>query len=119
MKRWMLAIGIVALFMGMASLPAGANLITKEIEKDGPGWQYIIIGRIRNYEIIEYNGTEYLSCRAIHVRSIFWNVFEKVPRLPIRMTLRFGQKFNIPLEGAKIYGPNLLGRSLLIARGEM
>ena len=117
MKRWMLAIGIVALFMGMAFLPAGASLITEEIEREGPGWEYVVVGRIRSYEIIEFNETEYLSCRAVHVRFLTWNVFERFPRLPIKMTLRFGKEFNIPLEGAEIFGPSLLGRYFIVARG--
>ena len=117
MKKWIVTISIVTLFIGMAFLPAGASDIAEEPEKEGPGWKYFVIGRIRNYEIVEYNGTEYLSCKAVRVRFFTWNVFEKFPRVPIMMTLRFGSVFNIPYEGVKILNSGILGRSFIVARG--
>jgi hypothetical protein len=117
MKKGIIAIGIVALFVGMLSIPAGANPIIEELERNRPGWEYLVIGRIRSYEIVEYNGTEYLECKAVHVRFIVWNVSEKFPTVPLVMTLRFGQKFNIRLEGAEILGPRFLRRNTIIARG--
>ena len=119
MKKWIVAISIVTLFIGMAFLPAGASAIPEEPEKEGPGWKYFVIGRIKSYEIVEHNGTEYLSGKAVRVRFIAWNIFEKFPKLPIIMTIRFGGEFNIPYEGVKILGPGPLGRSFIIASGTL
>ena len=116
MKKGIIAIGLVALFIAMASIPVEAAPQNKDIN---PGWEYLIIGRIRSYEIVEYNGTEYIECRAVRVRFIVWNVSEKFPTIPLVSTLRFGQKFNIPLEGAEILGPTLLRRNTIIARGSL
>ena len=118
-SKKVLVIGIVALFFGMCAISAGANVSNQEEPVDGPGWRYILVGRIRNYEIVEYNGVEYLNCRAVRVNSIWWNVFEKLPNLPLIMNLRFGQEFNIPYEGAQIFGPTLLGHYFLVARGTL
>ena len=117
MNKLIVTISIVALFIGMAFLTSGASDIAEEPEKEGPGWKYFVIGRIRSYEIVEHNGTEYLSCRAVRVRIFTWNVFEKFPRLPIMMTIRFGSEFNIPYEGVKILDYGLLGRSFIVASG--
>lgn len=117
MKKWKLTISIVALFIGIAFIPAGASVKTEEQEKDGPGWEYLVVGRIKSYEIVEYNGTEYLNCRSVHVKFIIWNIFEKFPRLPVSMKIRFGREFNIPYEGAKSIGPTILGRYFIVARG--
>ena len=119
MKKGIIAIGIVALFIAMASIPAVASLENNQIKNMGPGWEYLVIGRIRSYEVVDYNGTEYLECRAVRVRFIVWNLSEKFPTVPLVMTLRFGQKFNIPLEGAEILGPRFLGRNTIIARGSL
>ena len=98
-------------------MPAGANTITDELEEEGLGWRYFVIGRIDSYEILESNETEYLSCKTIRVRIFIWNVFKNFPNVPIKMTLRFRRTLIIPYEGAKIYGPNLLGNYFLVAGG--
>jgi len=120
MKKDILVIGVVALFVGLALLPAEASAITSEPEKERPGgWEYFIVGRIKSYEIVDYNGTEYLECKAFRVNWLTWNILERFPKLPLLMNLRFGQQFNIPYEGANITGPTLLGHYFIIARGTL
>jgi len=119
MKKIIATIGIVMLFMGMACLPAGANAITEEPKGEGPGWKYFVIGRIRNYEIFEYNGTKYIEGKAICVRALFWGILENFPNVPLASVLRFGQVFNLPYEGVKISGPNLFGAYFIVAKGEL
>ena len=119
MKKGILAISIVALFIGLALLPAEASAITDQPEKEGPGWEYFVIGRIRSYEIVDYNGTEYLKCKAVRVNFLTWNVLERFPKLPFLMNIRFGKEFCIPYEGAKIIGPTLLGHYFIVARGTL
>ena len=119
MKRSIFVVAIVALFIGMALLPVEASVTNDEPERKGPGWEYFVIGRIRSYEIVEYNGTEYLECRAVRVNFFTWNILKNLPKLPLLMNIRFGQQFNIPYEGAKIMGPTLLGHYFIIARGTL
>ena len=115
MKKGIIAIGIAALFIAVVSIPVVANPQNKDT---GPGWEYLVIGRIRSYEIVDYNGTEYIECRAVRVSFYVWNISEDL-KFPLRSRHRFGQKFNIPLEGAEIFGPNRLGRYFIIARGSL
>jgi len=117
MKKWILPIFVITLFIGMSVLPASATPILDEPETEGPGWKYFVIGRIKSYEIFDYNGTEYINCTAIHVRIFAWNVFDNFPNLPAIMNFRFQRKFTLPYEGVEIYGPNVLGRYFIIARG--
>lgn len=118
MKKKILTVGMVILFIGIISISAEASATEQEPQIEGPGWQYFIIGRIKSYEIVEYNGTEYLNCKAVRAKSIFWNVSEKFPRIPIIIKIRSGSEFNIPYEGAKIYGPiNLRGHYFIVAKG--
>jgi len=119
MKKDILVISIVALFVGLALLPAEVGAITGEPEKEGPGWEYFIVGRIKSYEIVDYNGTEYLKCKAFRVNWLTWNILERFPKLPLLMNLRFGSEFIIPPEGANITGPTLLGHYFIIARGTL
>jgi len=88
MKKDILVIGVVALFVGLALLPAEAGAITSEPEKEGPGWEYFIVGRIKSYKIVDYNGTEYLECKAFRVNWLTWNILERFPKLPLLMNIR-------------------------------
>ena len=115
----MLAIGIATLFIGMSSFSSGTSVKTLEPREDRPGWHYVIFGSILSYDVVEYNGTEYLECRALHVKSIWLGVLRNLPNLPLGMTLRLGQKFNIPYEGAKIVGPTKLGNYFIMAQGTL
>ena len=119
MKKSILTIGIIALFVGLALLPAQASAITEEPEEERPGWEYFVIGRIKSYEIVEYNGTQYLHCKAVRVNFFTWNLFEKIPNFPFLMNVRFGQQFNIPYEGAKITEFPLLDHYFIVARGTL
>lgn len=119
MKRVILAVGIAALFIGVSSFSAGTSVKTLEPREDGPGWSYVLFGSIRSYELVEYDGEEYLECRALHVVSFWLNVLRNLPNLPLRMTLRLGQKFNIPYEGAEIIGPTKLGNYFIMAQGTL
>ena len=128
MKKTILSVGIITLFIGMVLAPTVASMQADPVETiktisnnkyNGPGWRYILFGRIKSYELKEHDGEEYLECKAIRVNSIWWNVLDKFPNLPLPMNLRFGQMFNIPCNGAKIkiIGPTLLGHYFIIAKG--
>ena len=119
MKKLLFAISIVALFIGVSSIPAGANVDVEAPENGRPNWKYLVIGRIKSYKIEEYNGTEYLNCTAVRVKIRTWNIFERFPRLMLSMKVRYGQEFYIPYEGAKIIGPIILGHYFIIARGSL
>jgi len=111
--------GTVALLIGMTSASSIPNVTNEEAEIEGPGWEYFVFGKIKDYEIIDYNGTEFLSCKAIKVRFLVWNISEKHPRLILPMKIRFNQEFNIPYEGSLIIGPNLMGNCMIIAIGNL
>ena len=57
--------------------------------------------------------------RAIRLRILVWGVFPNFPNLIMPETIRFGQRFAIPFEGANITGPNPLGNCFLVARGTL
>jgi len=119
MQKGILVIGVVVLFVGLTVLPAEASAISDEPDRKGPGWEYFVIGLIKSYEIVEWNGTEHIDCKAVRVKMIGWNVFEVMPKLPIIMKVRFGEEFCIPYEGAKLIGPTHLGYTFIIARGSL
>ena len=116
MKKVITTICVVALFFVLCAIPASANPADTEEEK-GPGWKYVLAGRITNYEVVEYDGVEYLHCKAFRVNSIWWNVLDKLPNLPLPSNIRLGQEFNIPSEGAKIIGPTPIGHFFIVAKG--
>ncbi|KYK32862.1 MAG: hypothetical protein AYK22_01710 [Thermoplasmatales archaeon SG8-52-3] len=79
---------------------------------------YFLIGRIRNYEIIEYEGNKYVMGLALHVRGIISSLLPKYPNLPIPI-IWIWQKFCIPYKDARLIGPNSFGNYLLIAMGNL
>ena len=119
MKKWLLTIGIVTLFIGMTFLPSASSTIAEEPEIEGPGWKYFAIGRISNYKIVDVNGTEYIRGRAVRLRVVMWNIFKNHPRVPFVKTFRLFWEFNLPYEGVKILKPGLLGRGFLVASGTL
>lgn len=118
MKKVLLIIGVITLFIGMTSITSGATVSTLVSQENGPGWQYILFGRIRSYEIIEEDGEKYILGFALHIRGFVWNVFEKYPKLPFPTRWSY-HKFCIPYEGTEIIGPTPLGNYFLIAKGTL
>jgi len=116
MKNRIFAIGITAIFFGLALISADVSATSPEPQNNS-GISYVLAGRISSYEVVEYNGTQYLDCIAIRVRAFFWGVFNNFPNLVLRQTLRWGNEFMIPFESANISGPNALGNYFLVARG--
>ena len=118
-KKGILAISIVVLFVGLALLPAEASAIIDVTKENGSDWEYFVIGRIKSYEIVNYNGTEYIECKAVRVNFFVWNILERFPNLPLLANIRLGKPFCIPYEGANIMGPTLLGHYFIVARGNL
>ena len=123
MRKKILVIGVIVLFIGTASFSAATSNNEVQLEKKDEAEQcnrvvrYVLFGRIKSYDIIEYDGIQYLECTAIVVRSIWFDVFPEHPNLILPSVLRFGQMFNIPYEGAKIYGPTSRGNYFISAAG--
>lgn len=127
MKKAILAVGIITLFIGMTFVPTVASMQAKTVDTietisndkfNRPSWPYFLFGRIKNYEIVEAEGKEYILGMALHIRGIILNLFSKFPNLPFLVNWRW-QKFCIPYEGAKIIGPTLLGNYFFIAKGTL
>jgi len=118
MRKIILVIGIIALFIGMASFSVATSIKNNQLEKNGPGWEYQIFGRIKSYEIKEFKGQQYVECKAIIVRSIWFNVVPGHPNAIMPMTLRNGQIFNIPYDNATIIiHPTIMGNYFIMATG--
>jgi hypothetical protein len=116
MRKKILVIGVIALFIGIASFSAATSIDEVKSEKSDYVWQYVTVGRIKNYEIKQENDQEYLECQAILIRSFWWS--DNFPDTPIeRDVLRNGEIFNIPKEEVKILVPTLMGNYFIIASG--
>ena len=124
MKK-LLVVGIITLFIGMSFIPTVASIQPEGVDTietisnekfNDTCWQLFIFGRIKNYDIIEVEGKEYILGMAIHLRSIVWNFFPKYPNIPFILPVIW-QEFCIPYEWAKIIAPIPSGRYFLIAEG--
>jgi hypothetical protein len=95
------------------------RVIHKNDNQDDHNWPYFLFGRIRNFEIIEYEEEKFLMGKAVHVRGVISNLFSNYPNLPLPV-IWIWQDFCIPFDGAKlikIIGPNPLGNYFLITKG--
>lgn len=130
MKKWILTIGISALLFGILAIPVTASsqydnndiadIINDNTESGKTiDWHYCLRGRISDYEIFEYNGTQYVNCTAVRVRGFIWNLFPNFPNFAFRIKWNRGLDFCIPYEGFKIFGPELLGRYFFVASGSI
>ncbi|KYK19984.1 hypothetical protein AYK24_04545 [Thermoplasmatales archaeon SG8-52-4] len=122
-----LIVGIVFIFIGMSLIQTVASTHDKTIEikemisnknSNNISWTYFLFGRIKNYEIVEYEDKEYILGRTIFVRGFVWNVF---PDLDFPLpAIWIYETFCIPLEGAIIMGPTkYLGHYFFLAKGEL
>jgi len=120
-----LIVGIIFIFIGMSLIQTVAGTHAKTIEikemisnnkSNNISWSYFLFGRIKNYEIVEYEGKEYILGRTVFVRGIVWDIFPDFP-LP---AIWIYDTFCIPYEGATIMGPTkYLGHYFLFAKGEL
>ena len=101
MKKFIVVVGIVALFIGMICVPVGANILTKESSHEGPNYRYYIFGKISSYETLDYYGVEYIHAKAVFMFGLILNASKQFPNLRLP-TFFVSEFFDLPTNSANI-----------------
>ena len=129
MKKVILAVGIVALFIGMAVIPAGANIsfspnsVVKTETADlfggleGP-YLYKAIGWIKGYEADE-DGITGWAVFTIYIIYKYYPLDAENPFLPMINVWHQDEHISIDYDHIEINRPALIGERFFKASGEI